>query len=50
MGKIMPVYLQASIADLPYLYINGGHRGYLVGMAPANLERVLRPIRVDAMA
>ncbi len=48
--KTMPVYLQASIADLPYLYINGGHRGYLVGMAPADLERVLRPIRVDAMA
>jgi Cys-tRNA(Pro) deacylase len=48
--KAMPVYMQASIAALPYLYINGGHRGYLVGMTPADLERVLRPIRVDAMA
>lgn len=48
--KVMPVYLQASIADLPFLYINGGRRGYLVGMTPADLERVLKPIRVDAMA
>ncbi len=48
--KTMPVYLQATIAALPYVYINGGHRGYLVGMTPADLERVLRPIRVDAMA
>jgi len=48
--RVMPVYLQASIADLPILYINGGRRGYLVGMTPADLERVLRPIRVDAMA
>lgn len=48
--RVMPVYLQATIADLPLLYINGGRRGYLVGMAPADLERVLKPIRVDAMA
>ncbi|MEP7329560.1 MAG: Cys-tRNA(Pro) deacylase [Betaproteobacteria bacterium] len=48
--KVMPVYLQSTIADLPLLYINGGHRGYLVGMTPADLERVLKPIRVDAMA
>ncbi len=48
--RVMPVYLQASIADLPILYINGGRRGYLVGMTPTDLERVLRPIRVDAMA
>ena len=48
--KTRPVYLQATIAALPYVYINGGHRGYLVGMKPVDLERVLRPIRVDAMA
>jgi Cys-tRNA(Pro) deacylase len=43
----MPVYLQKSIADLPYLYVNGGRRGYLVGMAPADLIRVLQPTLVD---
>lgn len=48
--RAMPVYMQRTIADLPYLYVNGGRRGYLVGMAPADLVRVLRPTPVDAMA
>jgi Cys-tRNA(Pro) deacylase len=39
----MPVYLEASIAALPQIYINGGKRGYLVGMAPSELVRVLKP-------
>jgi len=39
--------MERSIAALPYLYVNGGRRGYLVGMAPAELVRVLRPIEVD---
>ena len=43
----MPVYLQRTIAELPRLYINGGRRGYLVGMMPADLIRVLRPTLVD---
>jgi Cys-tRNA(Pro) deacylase len=43
----MPVYMERSIADLPYLYVNGGRRGYLVGMAPADLIRVLKPILAD---
>jgi Cys-tRNA(Pro) deacylase len=46
--RTMPVYLQRTIPDLPYVYINGGHRGYLVGMTPADLIRVLKPILVDA--
>jgi Cys-tRNA(Pro) deacylase len=43
----MPVYMERSIAELPLLYINGGRRGYLVGMAPADLVRVLKPIPAD---
>jgi Cys-tRNA(Pro) deacylase len=39
----MQVYMEESIADLPRIYINGGKRGYLVGMAPAELVRVLKP-------
>jgi Cys-tRNA(Pro) deacylase len=39
----MPVYMEASIADLPKIYINGGKRGYLVGMTPSELVRVLKP-------
>ena len=30
----MPVYIEASILDLPKIAINGGKRGYLVGIAP----------------
>ena len=45
--KHMPVYLERSVLDLPRIYINGGRRGYLLGMAPAELKRVLSPILVD---
>jgi len=39
----MPVYMEGSIATLPKVYINGGKRGYLVGMATDELIRVLKP-------
>lgn len=42
----LPVYLEKSIAELERIYINGGKRGYLVGMAPVELIRVLQPIPV----
>ncbi len=45
--RAMPVYAQATIADLPTLYINGGRRGFLVGMAPTDLIRVLQPVLGD---
>jgi Cys-tRNA(Pro) deacylase len=45
--KQMPVYLERSVLDLPRIYINGGRRGYLLGMAPAELQRVLSPILVE---
>jgi Cys-tRNA(Pro) deacylase len=45
--KRMPVYLERSVLDLPHIYINGGRRGYLLGMASAELQRVLSPILVD---
>ena len=45
--KQMPVYLERSVLDLPRIYINGGRRGYLLGMASAELQRVLSPILVD---
>ena len=44
----MPVYMERSIAALPRVYINGGKRGYLVGLDPADVVRVLRPTLVDA--
>ena len=45
--KRMPVYLEKSVLDLPRIYINGGRRGYLLGMAPAELVRVLSPALVE---
>jgi Cys-tRNA(Pro) deacylase len=48
--KPMPVYMQRTIAGLARIYINGGRRGYLVGMDPADLVRVLRPTLVDITA
>jgi Cys-tRNA(Pro) deacylase len=46
--KPLPVYMEASIADLPRVFVNGGKRGYLVGLAPGDLVRLLRPTPVSA--
>jgi Cys-tRNA(Pro) deacylase len=45
--KPMPVYLEKSVLDLPRIYINGGRRGYLLGMPPGELVRVLSPVLVE---
>ena len=39
--KPLPVFVQASVLEMPRIYINGGRRGYLVGIAPAVLTAVL---------
>ena len=45
--KALCVYVEASVLDLPRILINGGRRGYLVGIAPAVLVDVLgaKPVR-----
>lgn len=48
--KAIPVFLERSIAELPSIYINGGKRGFLVGISPSEIVRVLRPTLVDAAA
>jgi len=45
--KAMPVYLEKSVLELERIYINGGRRGYLLGMAPGELVRVLSPVLVE---
>ncbi len=35
--KPLRTYVEASVLDLPRVYINGGRRGYLVGISPAVL-------------
>jgi len=39
--KAMPVYVEASVLELARICINGGRRGYLVGIEPAVLTRLL---------
>jgi Cys-tRNA(Pro) deacylase len=39
--RAMPVYVQATVLGLPRIWINGGRRGYLVGLDPAVLSGVL---------
>lgn len=46
--KPMPVCIEKSILDLPLIYINGGRRGFLVGVHPHDILRVLQPKVVEA--
>jgi Cys-tRNA(Pro) deacylase len=45
--KPMPVYVERSILDLPRIYVNGGSRGFLVGVSPRDLAAALSPTLVD---
>jgi Cys-tRNA(Pro) deacylase len=44
--KAMPVYLEETILELPKIYINGGKRGFLVGLDPQEVVRLLKPTMV----
>lgn len=39
--KAMPVYVEASVLALPRICINGGRRGFLVGIEPSVLQTQL---------
>jgi len=43
----LPVYVEASVLELSRILINGGRRGYLVGIAPSVLTELLgaRPVQ-----
>lgn len=45
--RSMPIFVESSVLDLPKIYINGGRRGYLVGIAPQVLAALLdaRPVQ-----
>lgn len=45
--KVMPVYLEASILDLPLIYLNGGKRGFLISLLPVEVQRLLQPTLVN---
>ena len=46
--KELPVYVERTVLDLDRIYINGGRRGLLVAIAPAELIRVLQATPVEA--
>jgi Cys-tRNA(Pro) deacylase len=45
--KRMPVFVERTVLDLPQIYINGGRRGYLVGVAPSVLSALVQATPVD---
>ncbi len=45
--KPLSVYVEASIMNLPKIYINAGRKGLLAEMAPGDLARILNPTAVD---
>lgn len=45
--KRMPVFMEKSILDLPLIYINGGKRGYLVGVHPHDIVPALEARLVE---
>jgi Cys-tRNA(Pro) deacylase len=46
--KPMPIFVEASVLALDRIFINGGRRGYLVGIDPNELTRVVaaQPVNV----
>lgn len=44
--KAMPVYVEESVLALPRILLNGGRRGYLIGIEPALVVQLLqaRPV------
>ena len=46
----LPVYVEETILDLPKVYINGGKRGFLVGIDPKDLSRILTTFAVRVAA
>lgn len=45
--KTMPVFMESSILDLPLIYINGGRRGFLVGIHPHDIISSVKPVIVN---
>lgn len=43
----LPVYMESSILKLDRIYINGGRRGLLVELAPADLAGLVAPVAVN---
>ena len=45
--RVMPIWVEATVLALPRIWINGGRRGFLVGIDPAVLRTPLGAQPVD---
>ena len=45
--KPMPIFVERTVLVLPKIYINGGRRGFLVGIDPKELVRVVNAKEVE---
>jgi len=45
--KLLKIFVEESIMDLPKIYINAGKKGLLAEMSPRDLKRILNPIPVS---
>ena len=47
--KAMPVYVEATVLELPTIWINGGRRGFLVSIDPSVLTRLVaaKPVKAS---
>ena len=48
--KALEIFVERSVLSLPLIYINGGRRGYLVGIDPSVLVDLLKARPVDCAA
>lgn len=44
--RTLPVYMEETINTLPKIYLNGGKRGFLVGLTPQVVISLLKPVMV----
>ena len=45
--KTIPIYMEKTILDIPTIYVNGGRRGYQIGIGPADVVTILKPELVE---
>jgi Cys-tRNA(Pro) deacylase len=45
--KLLKIFMERTIADMPVIYINAGKRGLLAEISPADLVKALNPTLVD---
>ncbi|MEO5733653.1 MAG: YbaK/EbsC family protein, partial [Rubrivivax sp.] len=45
--KAMPIYVEQGVLALPRICINGGRRGFLIGIDPEVLQRLLQATAVQ---